>query len=77
MADNHIERIVVRGDYLSVPLLIWRRFHRPMPGLAERVFDMNPGLAGHGPYLPIGTAVDIPIPVEPAAAEPRLQVTLW
>ena len=30
-----IEPITVAGDFISVSLVVWRRFKRPMPGLVE------------------------------------------
>jgi len=75
MADL-TETITVQGEGITVSRLIWRRFHRPMPGLVERVLDMNPGLADLGPYLPLGTKVAIPVPTE---GTPDIQppITLW
>ena len=57
-----VERVTVEGDLISVSLLVWRRFKRPMPGLVEAILDRNPGLADLGPYLPLGTLVEMPIP---------------
>ena len=61
------ERITVEGDGLTVSLLVWRRFHRAMPGLVEQVYAMNPGLAAYGVILPLGTSVLLPVP----APEPQ------
>lgn len=71
-----IEQITVEGDGLTVSLLVWRRFRRPMPGLVEKILDRNPGLAGAGPILPPGTVLDIPVPTprEPQLLEP---IRLW
>ena len=71
-----VETITVSGDGITVPLLIWRRFRRPMPGLMEAVYARNHGLADLGPYLPMGTVVELPIPVprENARADP---IRLW
>lgn len=70
------EPITVKGDFITVSLLIWRRFKRPMPGLAEQVYDINVGLAELGPYLPLGTELLMPIPT--ARAAPVLDpITLW
>jgi phage tail protein X len=62
MADL-LERVTVLGEDLTVSLIVWRRFHRPMPGLVERTLDINPGLADLGHYLPLGTEFYLPIPV--------------
>lgn len=71
-----IERITVEGDAITLSLLVWRRFRRPMPGLVETILDRNPGLAGLGPILPIGTVLDLPIPTprEPQLLDP---IRLW
>lgn len=71
-----IERIVVEGDGITVSLLVWRRFRRPMPGLVEKILDRNPGLAGAGPILPLGTVLDMPVPTprEPQLLDP---IRLW
>lgn len=57
-----MERIKVMGDDLTVSLIVWRRFKRPMPGLVEQTLDINPGLADLGHYLPVGTEFLLPIP---------------
>ena len=57
------ERITVLGEDISVSLIVWRRFKRPMPGLVEQTLDLNPGLADLGHYLPLGTTFMLPIPV--------------
>lgn len=77
MAESHIESVVVRGQGITVPLLVWRRFKRKMPGLVEQIFKASPWLANHGPILPIGTVVDIPIPPERAESETKPRVKLW
>ena len=71
-----IERVTVEGDRLTVSLLVWRRFRRPMPGLLEQILDRNPGLASAGVELPIGTVLDIPVPTprEPQLLDP---IRLW
>ena len=71
-----IERITVEGDAITLSLLVWRRFRRPMPGLVEMILDRNPGLSGLGSILPIGTAFDlhVPTPREPQLLDP---IRLW
>jgi len=56
-----IETITVEGDEITVSLVVWRRFHRPMPELVERIYDMNQDLAELGLYLPVGTSFDMPV----------------
>jgi phage tail protein X len=57
------ETVTVAGDGLTVSLIVWRRFHRPMPGLVEEIYDKNPGLADFGPTLPVGVSFEMPIPI--------------
>ena len=71
------ERIVtVTGEGISVDLLIWREYRRPMLGLLETVLDFNPGLAALGPILPVGTRVKLPTVKPPQVAELAV-VRLW
>jgi phage tail protein X len=76
MTADLTETITVEGDFITVPLIVWRRFKRPMPGLVETIFDTNPGLADLGHYLPVGTVFTMPIPTprEPVILEP---IKLW
>ena len=71
-----VERVTVSGDGLSLDLILWRKYRRRMPGLLEMALDLNPGLAGKGPTLPIGTVIDIPI-VDPDPARDLQVVQLW
>lgn len=57
------ETVTVEGDDLTLSLIAWRRFKRPMPGLVEAILDQNPGLADLGQTLPVGTTFQMPVPV--------------
>ena len=74
--DQVIETVIVEGDGLTVSVIVWRRFKRPMPGLVEAIHDLNPGLADLGNYLPVGTsfAMPIPTPRAPVLLDP---IRLW
>ncbi len=61
MTGTVIESVTVSGDLVSVPLIVWRRFGRPVPGLVETIYDINPGLADLGPYPPPGTVFQMPV----------------
>jgi len=71
-----IERVTVQGDFITVSLIVWRRFRQPMPGLVERIYDMNQNLAEAGSYLPVGTVFDMPIPA-PRPVTVLDPITLW
>lgn len=76
MSGETIETVQVMSETLTASLLVWRRFHRPMPGTVERLYEINPGLAAMGPILPLGAMVKIPIP-PPAASRDVTPVRLW
>jgi len=71
-----VETVTVEGELLSVSLIVWRRFKRPMPGLVEAIHDLNPGLADLGTYIPVGTVFVMPIPTPraPVLLDP---IRLW
>lgn len=72
------ETFTVRSDGMSVDLIVWQRFRRPMPGLFERIMALpeNQHLEHCGFVLPLGAAVTIPI--EPPPREQELPViSLW
>lgn len=77
MAAVH-ETYTVQTEGLTVPILIWRRFRKPMIGMAERVYLLNPGLAELGVNIPVGTKVAIPIDSPEESQVPVLPVVqLW
>lgn len=71
-----IESHTVSSENLTVSLLVWRRFKRPMPGLIERIYELNRDLGEAGPYLPVGTVVLLPIPA-PRTVEVLERIRLW
>ena len=74
--DQVIETVTVEGDGLTVATLVWRRFKRPMPGLVEAIYNLNPGLADLGQTLPVGTSFDMPIPI-PREQQVLDPIRLW
>jgi phage tail protein X len=64
--------IMVRGDNITLDLLLWRKFGRAGQAMTEAVLGLNPGLAVHGAVLPVGTAVVLP-DAPPAAAAATVQ----
>jgi phage tail protein X len=78
MTEIPPETFTVKSDGMSVDLMLWQRFRRPMPGLLERIMALpeNQHLEHSGFVLPLGVAVTIPI--EPPPREPELPViSLW
>ena len=74
--DQVIETVTVEGDGLTVSVIVWRRFKRPMPGLVEAIYDLNPALADLGQTLPVGTSFDMPIPI-PREQQVLDPIRLW
>lgn len=61
-----------QGD--TVDLVCWAHYGRT-DGVVEQVLAANPGLADHGPVLPVGARITLP---EVAASpQPSPQVHLW
>lgn len=71
------ESLTVNGEGVTLDQLVWRKFHRPIPGLVEQVLGLNPGLAQLGPYLPVGTRVVLPILQEASQPVTREVIQLW
>ena len=70
------EIVVVKGDGISVDLLLWRRYGRAGTSLVEQTLAMNPGIARLGPLLPLGTRVELP-PLPERVAVPVRAVSLF
>ena len=77
MLTGNTETIVVKGEAITLSLLVWRRFKRQNTGFVERVLDINPGLADLGPILPAGTSVVFPIDPPEVQRKERNVVHLW
>lgn len=76
MNGETIETVTIEAEGITASRLVWQRFKRAMPGTVERLYEINPGLARHGPYLPLGAVVKIPVP-PPAAVRDATPVRLW
>ena len=75
MTDS-IEKITITGAGLTVSRLIWNRFQVPSPETLGQLYDLNPGLAGSGTHIPIGTVVLMPIP-DTSDDQVVERITLW
>jgi phage tail protein X len=74
--SSTVETYTVATDGLTLSRIVWNRFKRSMPGLVERILDATPSLARSGPYLPVGTVVQIPIDT-PREQQEVAVVSLW
>lgn len=72
-----IETITVRREGMTLSRLIWGRFKKQVPGMVENVLSINPGLAALGPFLPVGTAIKVPIPAPRNDNTDITPVRLW
>ncbi|ABS14203.1 tail protein X [Brucella anthropi] len=72
------ERVTVMSDLMTLDLIIWQRFQRPMIGLIEATYELpqNQDLAELGAFIPVGTVVTIPIPNERDAQNVEI-TSLW
>lgn len=71
-----VETVTIEGEAITASLLVWRRFRRPMPGVVERLYEINPGLAQSGPFLPLGAVIRLPIPAQTGEREVT-PIRLW
>jgi phage tail protein X len=73
------EIVTVRGEGISLSLLVWRFLKRKPEGYVESVLAANPGLAGLGAILPVGTKVRLPLDYADAgdAGEAPAVISLW
>lgn len=70
------ETIEVKGDFISLDLLLARKFGFVGQRLSARALELNPGLADAGYYLPHGTVVTLPDfnPIEAQTIEPVISL---
>jgi len=54
------EAVTVRGEDITLELLLWRCHGVRGRELVSASFDANPGLAAKGAFLPLGTVVSLP-----------------
>jgi phage tail protein X len=71
------QEIVVTSEGVSVDLVVWQKYRRPMFSRVEQTLDRNPGLAGLGPILPVGTKFRLPLVRPPAAPRRADVIHLW
>jgi len=69
------ETVTIKGEGITLDLLLWRRHGRAGQDLLDKAFALNPGLAAKGYFLPLGTAVILPD--LPKAKQTRRVVNLF
>lgn len=71
------ERVTVNQAGITVSAVVWRRFRAARPGLVERVYALNPGLADLGVLLPAGTTFLLPVDPAETKPSPVALISLW
>jgi len=71
-----MDAVTIRGEGITLDLLLWRIHGVRGQHLVEVAFELNPGLAALGPVLPLGTVVKIP-PMPQAVRAPAPLITLF
>lgn len=64
MAISGYEMVTVQSDFITVDLIVWRRYRMVTNGMVEELIDANPHIARihrRTPFLPVGTQVRVPI----------------
>lgn len=69
--------VTVSAEGLTLSRVLWQFLKRQPEGYIEKVLDANPGLAGAGYFLPVGTVVIFPLDDIPAAQKERPLIRLW
>ena len=69
--------ITVQRSRTTIDLLLWRQHGMAGSGLLEQTLGANPGLAGLGAELPLGTVVLLPDAPRPASAQQTKVVDLF
>lgn len=67
------ETIIVRGEGITLDLILWRRHGVRGQALVADTLSINPGLAALGPFIPPGTSAIIPdLPPQPTTPPVKL-----
>ncbi len=82
MAITSYDLVTISGDYITVDLIVWRRYRVRAPGIVEAMLDCNPHLAllhKQSPFIPTGTQIRIPIDPDilANAPKPKKTIQLW
>lgn len=71
------ETLEVNQDFMTLDLLLWRRFGIEQAGRVENTLELNQDLARGGPFLPVGTRVEVELPELVDSAAPIKVLRLW
>ncbi len=71
------ETLEVNQEHMTLDLLLWRRFGLELPHKVEDTLELNRDLARIGPYLPVGTLVEIELPAPADKPAPVKVLRLW
>lgn len=55
-----METVEVRGEFLTVDILLVRRFGYAGQKLLAETLALNSGLSNHGPFIEMGTVLVLP-----------------
>lgn len=69
--------VKVQRPRTTLDLLLWRQHGMAGPGLLEQTLDANPGVAGLGAELPLGSVVLLPDAPAPISAQQTKVVDLF
>lgn len=70
------ETLEVTQEFMTLDLLLWRRFGTEVAGRVEHTLEANRNLARGGPILPVGTQVEVELPSALAPAPVKV-LRLW
>lgn len=71
-----METITIRGEGITLDLLLWRKYGVRGRELVETTLALNPGFAALGAFLPLLTQVTVP-PLPAQSRTPVALVTLF
>lgn len=71
------ETITINRERMTLDLLLWQRFGGSGASLLEQALELNPGLAEHGVFIAIGSAVTLPELTNAALEKPVKVVSLF
>ncbi|WP_394689064.1 tail protein X [Hoeflea sp.] len=68
-----METVTIRGEGITLDLLLWRIHGVRGQDLVEAALELNPGVADAGPVLALGTVVRIPpLPAQTRPEQPLI-----